>query len=889
MEEYSMKMPGKIYILSLFLTIFILGCPKDPTTDPIDDKRQELTPGPAQTVGASATDATVTFSGAAGLADLVGSTDFTVSGTAAVIRVNVAADIASVTILFTANTSEDSGSFTVGVSAASTKIKSSGTVTVTQAGNSLQKRLTPIMGWASWNNYHAKIDEDILIKQMDALVSTGLADAGYTYFNIDDGFFGGRASDGTLRLDPRKFPNGMKKFADRAHEKGLFAGIYSDAGKDTCASIWDSADVTHNGVNYGKGVGLYGYEEKDLRLFLIDWGYDFIKVDWCGGEALNLSEQTQYTLIGNIIEKIRNETKKYKVYNVCRWKFPGAWVVDIADSWRVGNDIHPTFTSVLYQIDQVTKLAEWHGPGHVNDLDMMQVGRGMSNEADKTHFTMWCMMSTPLMLGNDLTTISQQTLDIVTNKDMIAINQDAACLQATLAKTTGDGQIWVKDLGYRGAMNKAVTLLNRGSSPLSMTVNFSELGFPGKVKARDLWKHEDLNADSSYTATVPGQGVVALRVWDENVGENTVTSFSINGVPGTISNAEGKISISLPFETDVTKLAPVIGHSGISIYPASGSVTNFTNPAAYSVMGKSGAVKTYTVTVTRMPKISVVVSGKLGITSGQVNLTQDGSVDWVQFQNGTITTPARKNIAAPVIQNIAAFPSLASALTDGPFTFTAADAAPGANPRDRYGLQTNGVDTGFTFSFSSRNNKSQTLKVYSSVWAGDIVMEFSVGGSVRYTSTYGKQNSSSGQLGQCLEVNFQIDIPTDVTVKLTCTEKYSSYNPSHCLQAITLSEDNSANSAIGGINAKKAVVNGAVLLDVRSAEEYDSAHIDGAINIEYVDILSKAEEALPDRNAVIIVYCSAGKRSAQALQSLNYLGYKNVYNLGKMSNWYEGN
>ena len=161
-----MKMPGKIYILSLFLTIFILGCPKDPTTDPIDDKRQELTPGPAQTVGASATDATVTFSGAAGLADLVGSTDFTVSGTAAIVRVNVAEDIASVTITFTENTNTKLRKFFVGVSETSPKIKSSRTVTVNQEGK-VQKRLTPIMGWASWNNYHAKITEAELIKQMD--------------------------------------------------------------------------------------------------------------------------------------------------------------------------------------------------------------------------------------------------------------------------------------------------------------------------------------------------------------------------------------------------------------------------------------------------------------------------------------------------------------------------------------------------------------------------------------------------------------------------------------------------------------------------------------------------------------------------------------------------
>jgi len=390
------------------------------------------------------------------------------------------------------------------------------------------KRLTPIMGWASWNLYRATIDEEKLLMQMDALVSTGLAEAGYTFFNIDDGFFGGRAEDGALLAHPDKFPNGMKKFADLAHEKGLSAGIYTDAGQNTCASMWDRPDVGE----YGDGVGLYGYEERDLRTYLVDWGFDFIKVDWCGADKLGLSEQTQYTKIGNIIEDIRQETGKYKVFNICRWQFPGAWAVDVADSWRVGNDIRPAFSSIMYQIDQVAELAEYHGPGHVNDLDMMQIGNGMSYEEDKTHFSMWCMMSTPLMLGNDLTTISAQTLEIVTNKELIAINQDPACLQATLAKTIGSddriicnpegaieveessefGQIWVKDLGQKGSKTKAVALLNRGDSPLDITCDFGELGFPGDVTVRDLWAHKDLEPGSSYSVTVPAHGVVVLKI-----------------------------------------------------------------------------------------------------------------------------------------------------------------------------------------------------------------------------------------------------------------------------------------------------------------------------------------------------------------------------------------
>lgn len=142
-------------------------------------------------------------------------------------------------------------------------------------------------------------------------------------------------------------------------------------------------------------------------------GYDFIKVDWCGGLRLGLDEQTRYTEVGNIIEKIREEKNSDIIYNVCRWKFFREWVVDVDDSWRVSGDISLNFDSILRQDDAVKTLEKYHGPGHVNDLDMLQVGRRLTYEEDKTHFAMWCMMSTPLMLGNDLTTISEETLSII--------------------------------------------------------------------------------------------------------------------------------------------------------------------------------------------------------------------------------------------------------------------------------------------------------------------------------------------------------------------------------------------------------------------------------------------------------------------------------------------
>ncbi len=375
-------------------------------------------------------------------------------------------------------------------------------------------RKTPLMGWASWNCFRTHISEKIMKEQADALVKTGLADCGYTYFNMDDGFFGGRAADGQLLFHKERFPNGIKVIADYAHSLGLKAGIYTDGGDNTCGHYYDGEDKD------GAGVGLYGYEERDLRMFLIDCGYDFIKVDWCGGVRLGLDEKEQYTKIGNIIDDIRHETGRQFVYNICRWQFPGPWAAKVADSWRTGADIAPNFDSVMYQIDMIKPLARYASPGHVNDLDMMQLGNGgMTYEEEKTHFAMWCMMSTPLMIGCDLTKISDETLEILKNRGLIEINQDSACLQAYAAKEIKDtdgktvGEVWIKDLGEKNSRVKAVALLNRSTGALDIGAKLSEVGLTGKViSARDITNGADVTIENEIAARVNGHGVIVYRI-----------------------------------------------------------------------------------------------------------------------------------------------------------------------------------------------------------------------------------------------------------------------------------------------------------------------------------------------------------------------------------------
>ncbi|MGN0179234.1 MAG: rhodanese-like domain-containing protein [Monoglobaceae bacterium] len=377
-------------------------------------------------------------------------------------------------------------------------------------------RKTPIMGWASWNCFRTNISEDIIKRQADALISTGLADLGYTYLNMDDGFFGGRAKDGTLQFHKQRFPNGIKPIADYAHSLGLNAGIYSDGGDTTCAHYYDNEG--ENGCN----VGLYGHEEQDLKMFLEEFNFDFIKVDWCGGIRLGLDEKEQYTKIGNIINEIRKKTGKCIVYNICRWQFPGAWAAQVADSWRTGADIAPNFMSVLHQLDVIKPLARYCSPGHINDLDMMQLGNGMSDEDEKTHFSMWCMMSTPLMIGCDLTKINEDTLEILKNKELIEINQDSACLQAFVIGDIKDadgnvlGEIWIKDIGRKNSTEKAIAFLNRSDSHIEMRLDLCDAGLTGNIKSvRNLWSHQNEQCLKTISVNLKPHETAVYRIVSE--------------------------------------------------------------------------------------------------------------------------------------------------------------------------------------------------------------------------------------------------------------------------------------------------------------------------------------------------------------------------------------
>jgi hypothetical protein len=363
----------------------------------------------------------------------------------------------------------------------------------------------PIMGWASWNNYRININEEIIKSQADAMVSTGLKKVGYKYINTDDGFFGGRDDVGNLIVHETRFPNGMKKLAKYIHSKGLKAGIYSDAGINTCASFWDKDTI-------GVGMGLFGHDRQDLTMFLKDWGYDFIKVDWCGAEWMGLDEESRYSEIAKIAKSINPNV----VYNVCRWKFPGKWVTNIADSWRISGDINNTFASILQIIDLNADLWMYASKGHYNDMDMLQVGRGMSYEEDKTHFSMWCMMHSPLLLGNDLTKMSAETIEIISNEDIIALNQSNYVYQARRLADYGDLEVWAKPLISSISGEVAVALLNRSAKKASIDFDMKTIGIDASKSytAKDLWSRESYPSSNNpkISIEVESHGIIILKI-----------------------------------------------------------------------------------------------------------------------------------------------------------------------------------------------------------------------------------------------------------------------------------------------------------------------------------------------------------------------------------------
>ena len=352
---------------------------------------------------------------------------------------------------------------------------------------------TPPMGWNSWNKFAGKVDDAVVRGVADALVETGMKDAGYIYVNIDDTWQGPRDSQGNITAN-RKFPD-MKALADYVHSKGLKIGIYSGPGPKTCAGY----------------EGSYGHEEQDARTYGA-WGFDYLKYDWCSAGRIYKDDDMQavYQKMGDALLKAGRPI----VFSLCQYGRAEVWKWGPrvgGNLWRTTGDISDNWKSLQEIGFRQFVIAAFAGPGHWNDPDMLEVGNGgMSNDEYRTHMALWALLAAPLLAGNDLRAMSEEIKALLMNREVIAIDQDAAAKPVKKILEQGMTTIAARTLQDNSV---AVGLFNRGDAPATITVRWSDLGLRGTPAVRDLWAHRDLDrAPDQYTATVPSHGVALITV-----------------------------------------------------------------------------------------------------------------------------------------------------------------------------------------------------------------------------------------------------------------------------------------------------------------------------------------------------------------------------------------
>ena len=380
----------------------------------------------------------------------------------------------------------------------------------------------PLMGWSSWNAYMVDISDSIIIHQANLIVKRGLKDAGYGNVNIDDGFFGYRDQRGYMIPHPQRFPGGsaqMRSISDYIHSLGLKAGIYSDAGDNTCGSSYNK-DL--NGI----GAGLWMHDVQDADQYFNNWNFDFIKIDYCGGIHRRLEERNRYEEIRQVIDGVAG---RHIDINVCRWDYPGTWVEKLADSWRISGDIRPVWSSVRHIVEKNLYLSAYAHDGHYNDMDMLAVGYnikpspfwedglGLSYAEEEAHFGMWCIMSSPLLLGCDIEYIPEETMRIITNPELIAVNQDPLGLQAHVVQHEGETYVFAKDILRRHGGARAVALYNPSDSAASFSVPADVLEFAGEMKLRDLNLRSDLAPCRVIEMTLQPHTAKILKVEGERI------------------------------------------------------------------------------------------------------------------------------------------------------------------------------------------------------------------------------------------------------------------------------------------------------------------------------------------------------------------------------------
>ncbi len=364
---------------------------------------------------------------------------------------------------------------------------------------------TPPMGWNSWNKFGCDVSESLIRQIADAMVASGMKDAGYQYVVVDDCWQTGRDSNGNIVADPQRFASGMKALADYVHAKGLKFGIYSDAGTKTCAGR----------------PGSRGYEFQDAAQYAA-WGVDYLKYDWCNTSTQDARSSYE------IMRAALDASGRPIVFSICEWgkSKPWLWAKDVGNLWRTTGDIQDRWQGieewkpgdccnygVLDILDQQVGLESFAGPGHWNDPDMLEVGNGGMTTAEyRAHFSLWAILSAPLIAGNDLRSMKPEIREMLSDKEVIAVDQDPAGSQGRRVRKTGDLEVWSKSLRDG---SRAVVLLNRGTADGEISLFWEDLGYPAHLNARvrDLWQAKDLGERrGTFAANVAPHSAVMVTV-----------------------------------------------------------------------------------------------------------------------------------------------------------------------------------------------------------------------------------------------------------------------------------------------------------------------------------------------------------------------------------------
>ncbi|MHB9864414.1 ricin-type beta-trefoil lectin domain protein [Streptomyces sp. YIM S03343] len=500
---------------------------------------------------------------------------------------------------------------------------------------------TAPMGWASWNSFASKINYSVIKQQVDAFVAAGLPAAGYKYINIDEGWWQGtRDSDGNITVDTSEWPGGMSAIADYIHSKGLKAGIYTDAGKNGCGYYYPT------GRPAAANTGSEDHYGQDMLQFS-KWGFDFVKVDWCGGDAEGLDAATTYKSISSAVSTATATTGRPLTLSICNWGYqnPWNWAPGLAPMWRTSTDIiyygnSPSQTNMLSNFDQALHPAAQH-TGYYNDPDMLMVGMsGFTAAQNRTHMALWAISGAPLLAGNDLTTMTTETANILKNSDVVAVDQDPRGLQGVkVAEDTTGLQVYGKVLSGTG--NRAVVLLNRTSSAQNITVRWSDLGLTSaSATVRDLWAQQNLGTyGTSYTTSVPAGGSVMLKISGatEAAGNGYSTS-SAGHYTGVSAAATGLNVVDIAYtntaSTAATATLQVNSQTATTVsFPPTGSTQG---TVSVQVDLSKGSSNSLTLSGSSLPTLGTATVRPIPGTAGSLVVGQQ-SGRCADIYNNTIT------------------------------------------------------------------------------------------------------------------------------------------------------------------------------------------------------------------------------------------------------------